>query len=127
MKNPLYIPDSHLTLEERSDGVVRISLSAHLLSLLGRPSFVGVFAVADSDIQPNVPFASVETDKTAYDVAIPFRATFLSANPDAVVNPTALLGAEGAAGWLCDVVPAPGVDWRCGLLDEAGYASYVQP
>ena len=127
MKNHLYIPDSHLRLEERPDGAVRISLSAHLLSLLGRPSFVGVSAVADAEIQPNVPFASVETDKTAYDVAIPFRAVFLSANPEAVANPAALLGAGDDAGWLCDVVPAPGVDWRCGLLDEAAYASYVQP
>ena len=127
MKNELYIPDSHLRLEERPDGSVRISLSAHLLSLLGSPSFVGISAEPGFCIQPNVPFASVETDKTAYDVALPFRASFVAANPDVVANPAALRGDAQGGGWLCDVRPASGGGWRDGLLDEAAYASYVQP
>ena len=74
-----------------------------------------------------MPFASVETDKTAYDVALPFRASFVAANPDVVANPAALRGDAPGGGWLCDVRPVSGGDWRDGLLDEVAYASYVQP
>ena len=127
MKNDLYIPESHLVLAELSDGAVRVSLSAHLQSLLGRPTFIDFSAVPDSDIQPNVPFASIETNKTAYDVALPFHATFVAVNPAVASKPEALLDEADGAGWLCEIRPASGVDWRDGLLDEDAYASYIQP
>ena len=127
MKNDLYIPESHLRLEELSDGAVRVSLSTHLQSLLGRPTFVDFSAIPDSDIQPNVPFASIETNKTAYDVALPFHATFVASNIEVVSKPEALLNQADGVGWLCEIRPASGVDWRDGLLDENAYASYIQP
>lgn len=127
MKSPLYVPESHLRLAEQPDGAIRISLSQHLSSLLGSPSFVDISTGPGAGISPGVPFASVETDKTVYDVALPFQAVFVAANPEVCANPAALLDSDRGAGWLCDIRPAPGADWCVGLLDEAAYASFIAP
>ena len=127
MKTSLYVPDSHLQLVEQPDGTIRISFSKHLLCLLGCPSFVKISVVPGSGISPNVPFASVETNKTAYDVALPFQSIFVATNPDVGSNPAALFDSARGAGWLCDIRPAPGIDWRDGLLDEDAYASFIAP
>ena len=127
MKTRLYVPDSHLQLAEKPDGAVRLSLSKHLLGLLGCPSFVDISAGPGAGISPGVPFASVETDKTAYDVALPFQAVFVAANPEVCANPAALFDSARGTDWLCDIRPAPGIDWRNGLLDEGAYASFIAP
>ena len=127
MKTPLYVSDSHLQLAEQADGTIRLSLSKHLLGLLGCPTFAEISAVPGARLSPGVPFASVETDKTAYDVALPFPAVFAAANPDVVTNPAVLFDSGCGTGWLCDVRPASATDWCEGLLDEDAYASFVAP
>lgn len=123
----LYIPDSHLRLFEQPDGTIRVSLSDHLLRQLGRPTWAEWSAAPGAELPPGVPFASVETEKTVYEVALPFPAVYVGLNPDVQANPSILRALARNAGWLCAVRPAPGTDWRAGLLDEDAYAAFVAP
>ena len=123
---PLYIPDSHLRLVEEADGTIAISLTGHLLAQLGRPTWIEYAAAPGASLPPGVPFCSIETEKTAYEVALPFEASFVAENPDARANPAIVRGLAGTVGWVAKIRPASDA-WRDGLLDEAAYAAYVAP
>ena len=124
--HPLYIPESHLRLVEEDGGAVAISLSDHLLALLGRPTWAESSTAPGSELSPGVPFATVETEKTVYEVSLPFPAVFVELNPLVQANAALLRALARTDGWLCKVRPAD-AGWREGLLDEAGYAAYVAP
>lgn len=125
--DPLYVPETHLRLAEQPDGSLRISLSEPLLRQLGRPTWAEWNAEPGAELPPGVPFASVETEKTVYEVSLPFPAVFVALNPGVRANPSILRALAQGDGWLCAVRPAAGADWRAGLLDEAGYAAFVAP
>lgn len=124
--NPLYVPDSHLRLIPRPDGTVSVSLSEHLAALLGPLQWTECHVEPGSELVPGVPFASVETSKTACEVALPFPALFVAANPRALADAAILSRPADPDGWLCVVRPAD-ENWRDGLLDGPAYAAYVAP
>ena len=126
MTSPLYVPDSHLRLVPRPDGTLSVSLSEHLVTLLGRPQWVECQAGPGDELSPGVPFASVETGKTVYEAALPFPAVFVELNEQVRSNASLLALPKLEAGWLCKVRPAAD-GWREGLLDEAGYVAYIAP
>ena len=122
----LFVPESHLRLAERPDGLVAVYLSKHLAGLLGQPQWIEFSVEPEGEVFPGVPFATIETGKTVYEVALPFAAAFSSPNKDALATPSLLVCAEVEGSWLCLVKPADG-DWREGLLDADGYAAYTAP
>ena len=124
--SPLYVPESHLRLVEEDGGAVAISLSEHLLALLGRPTWAEWSASPGAELPPGVPFATVETEKTVYEVSLPFPAVFVELTTLVRGNAALLRALARTDGWLCKVRPAD-AGWREGLLDEAGYAAYVAP
>lgn len=126
MSNILYIPESHLRIAENADGTVTVSLSSHLLSLLGRPTWFECAVSPEAVIPPNSPFCTLETDKTAYEVALPFEAAFVAVNGEARDSATVARAVSGPDGWVCKVRPRS-TAWRERLLDEECYVAFIAP
>ena len=122
----LFVPESHLRLAEREDGTLAVYLSKHLAGLLGQPQWVEFTTAPGDEVFPSIPFATVETGKTVYEVQLPFAAVLVSPNRDVLATPSLLVCAEVEGSWLCLVRPAAD-DWREGLLDADGYAAYTAP
>lgn len=126
MNTVFYVPESHLRLDLEPDGTIRVSLSGHLLDLLGVPVWADWTPAPGETLAPSVPFASVETEKTVYDIALPFPGVFLDGNPSVRNEPALLARPASEGGWIGRVRPGPD-DWRNGLLSEEAYAAFIAP
>lgn len=123
---PLYIPDNLVRLVEEPTGIVAVSLSDCLVARLGRPTIAECSANPGEPLSPGVPFATVETNKTVFEVSLPFPAVFQERNDRVAMNVSLLETGGPAEGWLCKVRPTTG-SWREGLLDEVGFATFIAP
>ncbi len=107
------------------DGTVSVGLTRHLLTLLGAPEFVRL-PPPGTPLSRCVPFGCVETQKTAFDLSLPFDAVLETRNEDVLEDPAGLDGAADGSLPLLTIRPAAG-NWSAGLLDETAFRSLTAP
>lgn len=124
--NAIYIPESHLRLVEDADGSITISLSKYITPRIGKAEFAECQAKPGDELSPGVPFATIETNKSVYEVALPFPAILAEFNPLVREDASLICSQPEGDGWICKVRPSNGT-WREGTLDETAYAAYIAP
>jgi len=124
--NAIYIPESHLRLVENADGAITISLSKYITPRIGKAEFAECQTKPGDELSPGVPFVTIETNKSVYEVALPFQATLAEFNPLVREDASLICSQPEGDGWICRVRPTKDT-WREGTLDETAYAAYIAP
>ncbi len=119
----LYDPHNHLWFRDDGEGVLAVGATKSILSIIGAPEFTrlpeaGLAFAADEQI------GSLETDKTAFAIALPFAGTVIAACPPA--DAAALPAAADGDMPLLSVRPSV-ADWRQGLVSAADYLALSAP
>ena len=119
----LYDPHNHLWFRRNEDGTVSVGATKSILSVLGAPSFIRL-PEAGKAFAADEAIGSLETDKTAFAIALSFAGTVVDAFPPTDV--ASLPAAEDGETPLFSVRPAT-AEWTGGLVGAADYVALSAP
>lgn len=119
----LYDPHNHLWLREESDGSIQIGVTRAILAVLGAPSFMRL-PEAGKAFSADESLGSLETDKTAFAIALPFAGSVVAAFPPA--DAAALPAAADGESPVLSVRPSDD-GWKATLVDASAYTALSAP
>jgi glycine cleavage system H protein len=104
--------------------VATIGITDHAQEALGDVVFVELPEVG-REVTAGEAIAVVESVKAASDVYAPIGGTIAAVNAALVENPALANSAPTTEGWFFQITPSDPTELD-GLLDEAGYAEFVE-
>jgi len=116
--------ESHLWLQQRDDGVVRVGISDYAQEQLGDVVFADLPSVGQL-LSKGRTCAIVESVKTASDIEAPLDGEITAVNSALAEHPELLNDSPEEQGWLLELTPVgdAGLDT---LMDPAAYRTFTR-
>ncbi|HYG70926.1 MAG TPA: glycine cleavage system protein GcvH [Actinomycetota bacterium] len=114
----------HEWVRDEGDGRVRVGITDFAQDALGDVVYVDVPEVG-TEVKANQAFSEVESTKSVSDVFAPVGGTVIERNPLLEERPELVNEQPYGDGWIV-VLEVPDASQMDGLMDAAGYRSFVE-